>query len=1116
MARNGYKVTIYLDDNPNSVTYMETYEERVEDTDKCPLTDDDLVLISSECEIGLSGGYTGYRLLQYYNRTTRQYLDIKEQDAECEETPTEEEWVNSGSPFCETTEQGLNTGYMLQLQVQMNKVLPNYGETRYQKYKSPECGGNSCTIWELVSKQCHISVIDCVATFDGTADITEIDVNPLSLTYNQTRTVNKVDSGCENCTNSSFNWVLVGDMCGDDVLLCENGIQETSTNSYTVHRRYKTIGSAEPVPMDEYQVVLKTEDDVDCGYIRPQYEMRRMSGEYICDFETYTKYEKWCQYVSYDSGETWSLSVPEVCESGDVIAYDSYDCGKPMYRWIPNGEFTCVDNGDDGKIIYWDNDGVMARSYPCNESGVLTKAEYNGMTTVTSGITSPDGYKDTYQVGDCVSILADQALTGVNKKLWLGNYTERLGNRTLCGYSRALDIPSRVNDMSHRSFGTSIWRVGSRCWDVECQNSPNVMVMHPTTPPLLEHNDDLPWSMVLAPDSESSSAANAYHGSAIFVPNEAYEEYCNANVWSTHADSLRGRLLPMNNEPLTYKAVMDYESDFSKWKYFMVEGSDRTSIDRTDVYGLSCVKKVKISNQVKTIKSQAFSGYTATEIDFGNGVETIESEAFRGYSNVIGTNLTNLHFPSSLRSIGDNAFLYCENLSSITFDEGVETIGQRAFYQHNLSGTVEIPDSVKTIGSEAFAATNYGNSRPTNIKHIIIGSGCTEIYDGAFYQNWTNYECPCPLESVTIKALTPPTIVGSGTDNCGKYNGVFSYMNDIRMPNAYYCNFACGTYTIYVPCEAYEDYIDSPDWNFFARTAPEGYLNNRVSIEPYGCSGVEETIAVLHQTNGTDINITKPTEYRRKVLRESDISPYSATTSAITVNANCTDMENDWSFEAVKEIRFLSSNPPRFETIYYMPSDVIYVPCDGYDDYIDVFAYDNIKARIYPVITSECTNLEYRLTSTMCDTYIGKKVQRYTLYKDGEPEVYDNKTKIKDVETNIECFSFSASSDIEYSTAYDNVDLTHYYIEDFNGNLYFYFNNVNEIDFEFYMGGSRGSLACNYVLNGEHQCDLYKDNTYNFTISPINQTQELQFFRLYVSSSTSIASIIFPRYIETN
>ena len=50
MARTGYKIVTYLDDNPYSPTYMETYEVREYDDVTCPTSDDNWVLITDECE----------------------------------------------------------------------------------------------------------------------------------------------------------------------------------------------------------------------------------------------------------------------------------------------------------------------------------------------------------------------------------------------------------------------------------------------------------------------------------------------------------------------------------------------------------------------------------------------------------------------------------------------------------------------------------------------------------------------------------------------------------------------------------------------------------------------------------------------------------------------------------------------------------------------------------------------------------------------------------------------------------------------------------------------------------------------------------------------------------
>lgn len=419
-TRTGYKITVYLDDNPLSPTYMQTYEEKTLDEDTCPIPTDDLVLVSNECEIDLSG-YTGYRLKTYYNTTTGEYTTEKVEDPDCVASSTDEQWVNSGTPYCEVSDKGVNTGYMLQPQVQSNINLENYGETRVERYKSPDCGSNGSAIWDDIQKQCHILVTDCNLKFDGTSDVSQIDINPLSSTYNQTRTINRQDSDCENCTNTTFNWVDLGTMCGDNELLSNNGIQGVSINSYAVSQKYKTIGSGDPIPMDEYQVTLNVENDEDCGYIAPQYRWDVVQGQYICDEETYTKYETLVNMVSYDGGVTWGTKQPIETKRGEVLAYNSYDCGKPMERWIDTGERICEDNGDDFKIARVDSNGNVISSVTCTDS-ILTKADVQSIAQSGS----------TYVIGNCVNEISDYTFqepsTGNGAKIIsMGEYVETIG-----------------------------------------------------------------------------------------------------------------------------------------------------------------------------------------------------------------------------------------------------------------------------------------------------------------------------------------------------------------------------------------------------------------------------------------------------------------------------------------------------------------------------------------------------------------------------------------------------------------------------------------------------------------------------------------------------------------
>lgn len=226
--RNGYKITVYLDDNPYSPTYMETYEVREYDDATCPLGDENLKLLTDTCEIVLSG-FTGYRIRIYQNTLTGEIINERFPDPTCEETDTDPVWVNIDEPYCEVDSRGVNTGYKIQHQKDINPNSPTYGTVREQKWKDPECSGgesSDCPRWEEQSRTCHVTVDNCVATFDGTADVTQMDVNPLSESYGKIRVINVEDSNCDNCTNTTFSWVEVGYVCGDEDPICSNGITE--------------------------------------------------------------------------------------------------------------------------------------------------------------------------------------------------------------------------------------------------------------------------------------------------------------------------------------------------------------------------------------------------------------------------------------------------------------------------------------------------------------------------------------------------------------------------------------------------------------------------------------------------------------------------------------------------------------------------------------------------------------------------------------------------------------------------------------------------------------------------------------------------------------------------
>lgn len=801
-TRTGYKITVYLDDNPLSPTYMQTYEEKVLDEETCPIPTDDLVLVSNECEITLSG-YSGYRIATYYNTTTGEYTTEKVEDPDCTASSTDEQWVNSGSPYCEVSDKGVNTGYMLQPQVQSNINLENYGATRVNRYKSPDCGSNGCAIWDDIQKQCHMLVTDCNIRFDGTSDVSQIDINPLSPTYNQTRTINRQDDDCVNCTQTVFNWVDLGTMCGNNEVLCNNGIQEVSINSYTVSQKYKTIGSGVPIPMDEYQVTLNLENDEDCGYIPPQYRWDVVQGQYICDEETYTKYQTLMHMVSYDRGVTWSAVDPIETKRGEVLAYDSYECGKPMERWVENGETVCEDNGDDWKLkVVGASSTAIA---PCDETEVLTNGE---LPSIPEGVTSVD-------FGNCITRIECHMSVSFGSSdnpatVHFGDYVEVIGHAKfggiLNGYLKydedSFDDNLRIinknaflsgnNTYSNNTayLGSKIETIGDMAFYNRKANL-NTLKIGTVTPPSI--GTDALYHYDMATSDYKANALNC-----ILVPRGSVDSYKNA--WTDYSQYIYS----LAEEDTFYRATY---SDGTRGWNFSSEGTGGMLSERMVFasYGgrfKSSITDVYLSNEVTSIGRSAFADCTSlTSVTIPNSVTRISYSAFR-----VCSGLTSITIPNSVTYIGEWAFATCWSLTNITIPSSVTRIDDYAF--QGCSGLTSFTIENGEIGSEVFW-------RCRGLKRIDIGSGVTKIEDMAFFDIIThdgkddNY---CPPESdivVYCYATTPPKVRFGQSAGAYVRNSPFVYSGTTSTGQSKGYLYKP---VVYVPCSSMVAYKASK-WN---------------------------------------------------------------------------------------------------------------------------------------------------------------------------------------------------------------------------------------------------------------------------------------------------------------
>lgn len=154
---------------------------------------------------------------------------------------------------------------------------------------------------------------------------------------------------------------------------------------------------------------------------------------------------------------------------------------------------------------------------------------------------------------------------------------------------------------------------------------------------------------------------------------------------------------------LPSKVLVNYYSDITT--VTIPEEYDRLGdeafLDRTKI------STFNLPSTLTLIGNAAFKNCAAlTSIKLNNGLQNIGKEAF------IGTQLTSIDFPSSLRMIDDAAFFKCK-IFNLKLNAGLQYIGNAAFgllgndVTKNPEKTLEIPASVRYIGPFAFALHYY-------------------------------------------------------------------------------------------------------------------------------------------------------------------------------------------------------------------------------------------------------------------------------------------------------------------------------------------------------------------------------------------------------------------------
>lgn len=127
-----------------------------------------------------------------------------------------------------------------------------------------------------------------------------------------------------------------------------------------------------------------------------------------------------------------------------------------------------------------------------------------------------------------------------------------------------------------------------------------------------------------------------------------------------------------------------------------------------------------------------------------DGIDKIGKEVF------CDNLLTEIEIPSSVKTIGENAFTCAYDLQSIVIPKGVEVIEQYAFKDcHNLT-SVELPEGLKEIGEGAFMLNQY------ELKSLVLPSTIEKLGKHSLLNIWcADIEVKCDIDLQQLKdALT--------------------------------------------------------------------------------------------------------------------------------------------------------------------------------------------------------------------------------------------------------------------------------------------------------------------------------------------------------------------------
>lgn len=297
------------------------------------------------------------------------------------------------------------------------------------------------------------------------------------------------------------------------------------------------------------------------------------------------------------------------------------------------------------------------------------------------------------------------------------------------------------------------------------------------------------------------------------------------------------------------------------------------TIEAETFYGCTKLSVADLQN-VRTIGNYAFANCRALATVNLPCVVSIGEGAFGRYDeNGNAPIFTSIELPSTLKTIGDGAFIGCQGLTSIVVPSSVEDMGDFTFAYCMALESVTLPESVVQIGEFAFAGCSalaninlenvrtikrYAFTKATSLATVNLSS-VTEIGEGAFagsglvgtlsapllesvgnyaFQSasFSSFEAPC-LEYIGEAAFSDNALLSTFvlTSNIG-YIGSYAFNGCKSLMSFMYARQnGTTTATAQINDYAFIDngvlYTTLPSGKYELKSVPSAWMNRTLTVK---------------------------------------------------------------------------------------------------------------------------------------------------------------------------------------------------------------------------------------------------------------------------------------------